>query len=208
MYAHITQVHLFDYSSLLSSRILPIQPHLTLFSFLSYLLTYLHHLFPPSSTLCLPPYFPSPSALFPSPHGAPHSLALSFPLTHLLLFSLLLPPSPPLSLLSPLFLPSLSSPPTSLSSPSALLCLLPSPLGHWCDMHLSLQNGDTPLMVATRMGHDGCVQLLLNKGALVDLLSNVSAFWISPGSHLPPPPSNLLGHSTPNQRGFRQHGSQ
>ena len=49
-------------------------------------------------------------------------------------------------------------------------------------MHLSLQNGDTPLIVATRKGHDGCMQLLLDtcKGAKVDLQNKVSAFWDQP----------------------------
>ena len=47
-------------------------------------------------------------------------------------------------------------------------------------MHLSLQNGDTPLMVATREGHDWCVQLLLNKGAQIDHQNEVIAFWDQP----------------------------
>ena len=47
-------------------------------------------------------------------------------------------------------------------------------MGHWCDMHLSLQDGDTPLMVASREGHDGCVQLLLDRGAQVDHQNKVS----------------------------------
>ena len=50
-------------------------------------------------------------------------------------------------------------------------------MGHWCDMHLSLQYGDTPLMVATRMRRDRCVQLLLDRGAQVDHWNTVSAFW-------------------------------
>ena len=50
-------------------------------------------------------------------------------------------------------------------------------MGNWCDMHFSLQNGDTPLMVASREGHTGCVQLLLDKGAQVDYQNEVSAFW-------------------------------
>ena len=40
-----------------------------------------------------------------------------------------------------------------------------------------IQIGDTPLMVATREGHDGCVQLLLDRGAQVDHQNKVSAFW-------------------------------
>ena len=47
-------------------------------------------------------------------------------------------------------------------------------------MHLSLQHGDTPLMVASREGHDGCVQLLLHRGAQVNHQNKVSAFWDQP----------------------------
>ena len=43
-----------------------------------------------------------------------------------------------------------------------------------------LQIGDTPLMVASRGGHDGCVQLLLDKGAQIDHQKKVSAFWDQP----------------------------
>ena len=91
-----------------------------------------------------------------------HVKSSLFSLLHIHLFSLLstLTDSPPLPLLPP---------PTSPSSPSALLCLLPSSLGHWCDMYLSLQDGDTPLMVATCGGHDGCVQFLLDRGAQAGL---------------------------------------
>ena len=53
-------------------------------------------------------------------------------------------------------------------------------MGHWCDMHLSLQDGDTPLMVASREGRDGCVQLLLDRGAQVDHQNKVSTFWDQP----------------------------
>ena len=53
-------------------------------------------------------------------------------------------------------------------------------MGNWCYMHLSLQNGDTPLMVALQCRHDGCVQLLLNKGAQIDHQNKVSAFWDQP----------------------------
>ena len=76
-------------------------------------------------------------------------------------------------------------------------------MGHWCDMHLSLQDGDTPLMVASRKGRDGFVQLLLNKGAQVNHQNEVSAFWdqpriSSPSPHLPsffsPPPLPLFVH--------------
>ena len=49
-------------------------------------------------------------------------------------------------------------------------------MGHWCDMHLSLQYGNTPLMVASREGHDGCVQLILDWGVDVDHQNKVSAF--------------------------------
>ena len=52
-------------------------------------------------------------------------------------------------------------------------------MGHWCDMHLSLQCGDTPLMEASGRGHDGCVRLLLDRGAQIDHQNKVS---ISPVS--------------------------
>ena len=47
-------------------------------------------------------------------------------------------------------------------------------------MHLSLQDGDTPLMAASRRGHVRCVQLLLDRGAQVDHQNKVSAFWDQP----------------------------
>ena len=47
-------------------------------------------------------------------------------------------------------------------------------------MHLSLQNGDTPLMVATREGHYRCVQLLLDRGGQVNHQNKVSAFCDQP----------------------------
>ena len=49
-------------------------------------------------------------------------------------------------------------------------------MGHWCDIHLSLQNGDTPLMVAAHVGFDGCVQLLLDRCAQVNHQNKVSTF--------------------------------
>ena len=49
-------------------------------------------------------------------------------------------------------------------------------MGHWCDMHLSLQIGDTPLMAASRGGHDGCVWLLLDMGAKVNHQNKVRTF--------------------------------
>ena len=51
-------------------------------------------------------------------------------------------------------------------------------------MHLSLQNGDTPLMVASGRGHDGCVQLLLDRGAQIDHQNEVSAFKDQPSVSL------------------------
>ena len=47
-------------------------------------------------------------------------------------------------------------------------------------MHLSLQDGDTPLMVASIRGHTKCVQLLLDRGAQVNHQDKVSAFWDQP----------------------------
>ena len=55
-------------------------------------------------------------------------------------------------------------------------------MGHWCDMHLSLQNGDTPLMWASRWGHEWCVKLLLDRGAQVGHQNKVSTFWDQPMS--------------------------
>ena len=57
-------------------------------------------------------------------------------------------------------------------------------MGHWCDMHLhvSLQIGDTPLMDASREGHDGCVQLLLDRGAQIDHQNMVSTFRDQPNA--------------------------
>ena len=85
-------------------------------------------------------------------------------------------------------------------------------MAHWCDMHLSLQNGDTSLMMASRGGYDGCVLLLLDRGAQVDHQNTVSAFWNQPsissyhmgvprggggrGGH-GPPPSGLNGALPP-----------
>ena len=45
-------------------------------------------------------------------------------------------------------------------------------------VYFSLQRGQTALMVASRGGHVECVKLLLEKGASVDLMDEVSA-----GSH-------------------------
>ena len=47
-------------------------------------------------------------------------------------------------------------------------------------MHLSLQNGNTPLMWASREGHDECVQLLLDRGAQIDHQNEVSAIRDQP----------------------------
>lgn len=42
-------------------------------------------------------------------------------------------------------------------------------------MFLSFQFKQTALMIASNGGHDGCVNLLLEKGAKVDLQDQVSA---------------------------------
>ena len=41
-------------------------------------------------------------------------------------------------------------------------------------MHLSLQDGETALMKASEAGHIECVQVLLDKGADVNMQDNVS----------------------------------
>ena len=51
-------------------------------------------------------------------------------------------------------------------------------------MHLSLQDGYTPLMRASLRGHDGCVQLLLDRGAQIDHQDKVSAFRDQPSVSL------------------------
>ena len=51
-------------------------------------------------------------------------------------------------------------------------------------MHLSLQYGSTPLMLASRGGRDGCVQLLLDRGAQIDHQNKVSAFRDQPSVSL------------------------
>ena len=53
-------------------------------------------------------------------------------------------------------------------------------MGLWCDMYLSLQNGDTPLMMALQCSRVEYVQLLLDRGAQVDHQTKVSAFWDQP----------------------------
>ena len=84
--------------------------------------------------------------------------------------------------------------PPSLTFPLHTHLTLPSPLhphplpgwvvcclGHWRDVHLSLQYGYTPLREASRGGHDGCVQLLLDRGAQIDHQDKVvSAFRDQP----------------------------
>ena len=51
-------------------------------------------------------------------------------------------------------------------------------------MPLFLQYGDTPLMVASGGGHDGCVQLLLDRGAQIEHQNTVSAFRDQPSVSL------------------------
>ena len=46
-------------------------------------------------------------------------------------------------------------------------------------MYLSLQNGRTPLMVASGGGHVECVKLLLDKGAQVNHCTVVSTILMS-----------------------------
>ena len=98
-------------------------------------------------------------------------------------------PSPTSSMSAQSLPPSLTFPP----SPLHTHLTLPSPyhthpllgwvvccLGHWRDMHLSLQPGNTPLVLASGGGHDGCVQLLLDRGAQIDHQNKVSAFRDQP----------------------------
>ena len=59
-------------------------------------------------------------------------------------------------------------------------------MGHLCDMHLSLQDGDTLLMEASREGRDGDARLLLDMGAQVNHQNKVSAFWDQPRISSPP----------------------
>ena len=51
-------------------------------------------------------------------------------------------------------------------------------------MHLSLQYGNTPLMEASGGGHDGCVRLLLDRGAQIDHQNEVSTFRDQPSVNL------------------------
>ena len=48
--------------------------------------------------------------------------------------------------------------------------------GTSCDVYLSLQDGQSPLMVATSRGNVQCLQLLLDKGADVSQQNKVSSF--------------------------------
>ena len=45
-------------------------------------------------------------------------------------------------------------------------------------MHLSLQYGETALMLASQAGHMECVQVLLDKGAKVNMQNKVSCVII------------------------------
>ena len=99
--------------------------------------------------------FPTP--LLPSPTSSMSAQSLPHPS----------PSHPPLSTPT---LP-LPSPLHTHPLPGCVVCCM----GHWCDMHLSLQYGDTPLMWASGMGYDGYVQLLLDRGAQIDHQNEVSA---------------------------------
>ena len=48
-----------------------------------------------------------------------------------------------------------------------------------CHMHLSLQHGRTPLMVASGGGHVECVKLLLDRGVQVNHQDKVSMYSIA-----------------------------
>jgi ankyrin repeat protein len=43
-------------------------------------------------------------------------------------------------------------------------------------MNFSLQDGNTPLILASGLGHLECVKVLLDRGAHVNLQTKVSAF--------------------------------
>ena len=45
-------------------------------------------------------------------------------------------------------------------------------------MHFSLQDGGTALMMASQAGHIECVQMLLDKGADVNIMTRVSGVII------------------------------
>ena len=45
-------------------------------------------------------------------------------------------------------------------------------------MHLSLQDGETALMMASEAGHMECIQVLLDKGAKVNMQNEVSGVII------------------------------
>ena len=49
-------------------------------------------------------------------------------------------------------------------------------MGHWCD---TIQIGKTLQMVASREGRDGCVQLLLNKGAQIGIVGSAQCLFLS-----------------------------
>ena len=60
-------------------------------------------------------------------------------------------------------------------------------------MHLSLQRGETALMMASHAGHMECVQVLLDKGADVnmkDMVSGVIIHCVHAMQHVPRVPSS------------------
>ena len=103
-----------------------------------------------------------PTYLLPSPTSSMSAQSLPHPS----------PSHPPLSTPTLPFLSPLHTHPLS----GWVVCCM----GHWCDMHLSLQGGNTPLMWASRGGHDRCVQLLLDRGAEINHQDKVSAFRDQP----------------------------
>ena len=127
-------------------------------------------LLPSSPPTPLPSFFPFLSLLFHPSYTQYYTFTPTISPIVSPSYFLTLPPSLPPSL-SP-FLPSslpLSLPP-SLSPfcfPLCLLCTLPYSL------HVYLQNGSTALIIASECGHVEVVQLLIGRGANINISNNV-----------------------------------
>ena len=123
--------------------------------------------------------FPFPTSLLPPPAAPTCSMCAQSPPPILVLLTIT--PSPlHTHTLSFTLLPILFSLHWFVNHWGWVVCCM----GHWCDMHLSLQDGDTPLMRASLRRRDGCVQLLLDRGAQIDHQDKVSAFRDQPSVSL------------------------